>query len=75
MRMFMMQWQQPRDGWWKCSVDASFYGDAGHTSWNWCIRNSQGQFIAAGCNKILEKLTTYEGEIMALLEEIREAVK
>jgi hypothetical protein len=49
----------------KCNVDASFYKPAGHTGWGWCIRNSQGQFMAAVCNWIREKLTTIEGEGMA----------
>jgi hypothetical protein len=49
---------QPELGRSKCNVDASFYKPAGHTGWGWCIRNSQGQFMAAGCNWIREKLTT-----------------
>jgi hypothetical protein len=55
----------------KCNVDASFYKPAGHTGWGWCIRNSQGQFMAAVCNWIREKLTTIEGEATSLLEAIQ----
>jgi hypothetical protein len=36
-----------------CNVDASFYKPDGHTGSGWCIRNSQLQFMAAGCNWIL----------------------
>jgi hypothetical protein len=54
-----------------CNVDASFYKHAAHTGWGLCIHNSQGQFMAAGCNWIREKLTTIEGEATSLLEAIQ----
>jgi hypothetical protein len=67
------QWQRPVLGWWKCNVDASFYGNTEHTSWGWCIHNLQGQFVAAGCYYVADKLTIIEGEALALLEAISEA--
>ncbi|MCI47776.1 hypothetical protein A2U01_0069018 [Trifolium medium] len=60
------QWRSPDFGWWKCNADTSLNEVAGHMGWGWCIRNSQGQFIIAGCNLIREKLATIEGEAMTL---------
>jgi hypothetical protein len=34
-----LQWQQPSEAWWKCNVDASFYGASGQTGWGGCVRN------------------------------------
>ncbi|GAU44733.1 hypothetical protein TSUD_88180 [Trifolium subterraneum] len=64
----------PRDGWLKCNVDASFSQASGHTGWGWCLRNSNGVFVAAGTNMSTHKLTIVEGEAMAILEAMREAI-
>ncbi|MCI12750.1 polynucleotidyl transferase ribonuclease H fold, partial [Trifolium medium] len=32
-------WQQPRSGWRKCNVDASFHDESDCTGWGWCLRN------------------------------------
>ncbi|GAU26279.1 hypothetical protein TSUD_224710 [Trifolium subterraneum] len=69
-----MVWQCPRDGWLKCNVDASFSQASGHTGWGWCLRNSNGVFVAAGTNMSTHKLTIVEGEAMAILEAMREAI-
>jgi hypothetical protein len=42
-------------------------------SWGWCLRNSDGAFIAVGTNVSMHQFSTLEGEVMALLEAIREA--
>ncbi|XP_045802361.1 uncharacterized protein LOC123895940 [Trifolium pratense] len=68
-----LRWQRPRDGWWKCNVDASFSQASGQTGWGWCIRNSQGVFVAAGTNMSMHKLAIVEGEAMAILEAMRQA--
>ncbi|MCI75075.1 hypothetical protein A2U01_0096342, partial [Trifolium medium] len=43
----LQRWQQPHVRWWKCNVDASFFDTSGHTGWSWCIRDSDGNFVAA----------------------------
>ncbi|GAU14356.1 hypothetical protein TSUD_309160 [Trifolium subterraneum] len=69
-----MQWQCPRDGWWKCNVDASFSRVFDRTGWGWCMRNSNGAFVAECTNMSMHELTTVEGEAMAILHAMREAV-
>ncbi|CAJ2629979.1 unnamed protein product [Trifolium pratense] len=69
----LQRWQQPRIGWWKCNVDASFFNTSGHTGWSWCIRDSNDNFVAAGTNINKYHLSILEGEAMAILEAIREA--
>jgi ribonuclease HI len=68
-----LQWQQPSEGWWKCNVDASFYGASGQTGWGWCVRNDHGIFVAAGTNICNHHLATCEGEAMAIIEALRTA--
>ncbi|PNX63857.1 cytochrome p450, partial [Trifolium pratense] len=68
------QWQKPRDGWSTCNIDASFYEDLGLTGGGWCVRNAQGRFVAAGTNLIHQKLATIEGEGMAILDALHEAI-
>ncbi|GAU50607.1 hypothetical protein TSUD_410170 [Trifolium subterraneum] len=68
-----IQWQQPRSGWRKCNVDASFHDESSHTGWGWCLCNLHGAFIVAGTNVSMHKFSTLEGEAMALLEAIHEA--
>jgi hypothetical protein len=51
------RWQRPRPNWWKCNVDASFTQGPCVTGWDWCIRNSNGSFIAAGTNSRKHNLT------------------
>jgi ribonuclease HI len=69
----VLRWEKPRDGWWKCNVDASFSQNPSYTGWGWCIRDSAGSFIAAGTDHYNHTLTVAEGEAKALLEAIREA--
>jgi hypothetical protein len=33
----MLRWEKPRDGWWKCNVDASFSQSPCYTGWGWCM--------------------------------------
>jgi ribonuclease HI len=62
------QWQPPFPGYLKCNVDASFYNAAGVTGGGWCLRDHRGHFILAGTHSIIGRLTTLEGEAMALKE-------
>ncbi|GAU41353.1 hypothetical protein TSUD_390390 [Trifolium subterraneum] len=62
------------DRWLKCNVDASFSQASGHMGWGWCLRNSNGVFVAAGINMSTHKLTIVEGEAMAILEAMCEAI-
>jgi hypothetical protein len=64
--MHAAQWQPPRPGILKCNVDASFFEAAGYTGWGWCLRDHRGRFILAGSNLIQGRLSTLEGEAMAL---------
>ncbi|WJX23528.1 hypothetical protein P8452_12731 [Trifolium repens] len=67
------RWQRPRPYWWKCNVDASFTQNPSITGWGWCIRNSNGSFIAAGTNSRKHNFTVPEGEALAILEALRVA--
>jgi ribonuclease HI len=68
-----LRWQCPRDGWWKCNVDASFFQNPSITGWGWCVRDSAGSFVAADTNSCRHSFTVAEGEAMAMLEAMREA--
>ncbi|GAU40243.1 hypothetical protein TSUD_219530 [Trifolium subterraneum] len=68
-------WQPPSLGKLKCNVHASFFKNAGACGWGWCIRGSNGQFILAGSNVLLEKLNTMEGEAMAIKEVMCESIQ
>ncbi|MCI73521.1 hypothetical protein A2U01_0094785, partial [Trifolium medium] len=46
-----LQWQRPRNGLWKCNVDASVSQSSSTIGWGWCMQNSDGYFVAAGTNK------------------------
>ncbi|GAU51577.1 hypothetical protein TSUD_414260 [Trifolium subterraneum] len=69
-----LRWQKPHEHWLKCNVDASLSPNSSYTGWGWCVRNSEGNFVAAGTNNCLHKLTIEEGEAMAILEAMREAI-
>jgi hypothetical protein len=69
----LLCWQRPRVGWWKCNVDASFSQSPCSSGWSWCVRNSDGSFIAAGTNSCRHNLSVHEGEAIAILEAMREA--
>jgi ribonuclease HI len=70
----LLQWQQPSPGYLKCNVDASFYNMAGATGWGWVVRDSRGHFQLAGTNLIHSPLSVLEGEAMALMEAMEEAI-
>ncbi|GAU14634.1 hypothetical protein TSUD_96980 [Trifolium subterraneum] len=63
-----IQWHNPRFGYVKCNVDASFFNIAGATGWGWCVRDHQGRFIIAGSNIMQARLNILEGEAMAIKE-------
>jgi ribonuclease HI len=70
----VLQSQQPSPSYLKCNVDASFYNMAGATGWGWVVRDSRGHFHLAGTNIIHSPLSVLEGEAMALLEAMEEAI-
>jgi ribonuclease HI len=70
----MLRWQRPRDGWWKCNVDASFSQNPVALGCGWCVRDSAGMFVAAGTSSSNCTATVAEGEAKALLFAMREAV-
>jgi hypothetical protein len=67
-----LRWRKPRDSWWKCNVDASIAHSS--SSIGWCMRNCVGNFVAAGTISYPHILTAAEGEAMAILEAMREAI-
>jgi ribonuclease HI len=69
-----LSWQKPREGWWKCNVDASLSQIQNVVAWSWCIRDSGGCFVAAGSNLCRYKVSVAEGEALALLEAMRESL-
>jgi hypothetical protein len=70
----LLRWQKPRDGWWKCNVDASFSQNPTGVAYGWCMRDAGGNFIAAGSKFCTFIVTVAEGETLALLEAMREAI-
>jgi hypothetical protein len=70
----LLRWQKPRDGWWKCNVDASFAQKPIALGCGWCDRDSVGVFVAAGTSSSCCTVTIIEGEAKALLLSMREAV-
>jgi hypothetical protein len=67
-------WQRPCDGWWKCNVEASFSQNPSAMGCGGCIRDSAGVFVAAGTHSSRHIVTVAEGEAMAILVAMREAV-
>ncbi|GAU44727.1 hypothetical protein TSUD_88120 [Trifolium subterraneum] len=70
-----IQWHNPRFGYVKCNVDASFFNIAGATGWGWCVRDHQGRFIIAGSNIMQARLNILEGEAMAIKEAMIEMIQ
>jgi ribonuclease HI len=71
--MQLLRWEKPRDGWWKCNVDASLTQNPNMVAWGWCIRDARGAFIAAGTNSCSSNVSVAEAEALGLLEAMREA--
>jgi ribonuclease HI len=69
-----LRWQKPRDGWWKCNVDASFSQNPYVVACGWCVRDAAGSVVAVGSNFYNFTATVAEGEALALLEALREAI-
>jgi ribonuclease HI len=69
------RWQKPRDGWWKCNVDASFSQNPHGMAYAWCLRDVNGEFIAAGTNSCNFHVTVTEGEALAILEAMRQCIE
>jgi ribonuclease HI len=69
-----LRWQKPHDGWWKCNVDASFSQNPYVVACGWCVRDAAGSVVAVGSNFYNFTATVAEGEALALLEALREAI-
>jgi ribonuclease HI len=69
-----LRWQKPRDGWWKCNVDASFSQNPNGLACGWCVRDAGGLFVAAGTIFCNATVTVAEGEAVALLEAMRQCI-
>ncbi|PNX99083.1 hypothetical protein L195_g022344, partial [Trifolium pratense] len=54
------------EGWWKCNVDASFYGTSVQTGRGWGVVNDHGTFVAPGTNICNHHLARCVGEAMAI---------
>ncbi|PNY14310.1 cytochrome p450 [Trifolium pratense] len=66
------QWRRPRLGRLKCNFDAGFHNNASKMSARWCIRDHTGQFVMAGTSWVQGKFATIQGEVIALLEAMKE---
>jgi ribonuclease HI len=70
----LLRWQKPRDGCWKCNVDASFSQNPNGMACGWCVRDAGGVFVAAGSKFCNFNITVAEGEALALLEAMRQCI-
>ncbi|KAK2444542.1 hypothetical protein QL285_015561 [Trifolium repens] len=70
----LLRWQKPREGWWKCNVDASFSQSPNHAAGGWCMRDSLGGFVAAGTKNFQHAVTVNEGEALAHMEAMHQAI-
>ncbi|MCI22425.1 eukaryotic translation initiation factor 3 subunit C [Trifolium medium] len=68
-------WTKPRGGWIKCNVDASFFHNRGITTVACCFRNSNGEFQHAQTRQYNMKLSTLEGEGLALFDAVQLAIQ
>ncbi|GAU45901.1 hypothetical protein TSUD_401110 [Trifolium subterraneum] len=69
----LLQWKKPRQGWYKCNVDAGFHESIGITSAVWCIRDHRGQFVLAGTSWLQGRCSILEGKAIVLLEAMKQA--
>ncbi|XP_058760148.1 uncharacterized protein LOC131633450 [Vicia villosa] len=67
----LVNWSPPPFGWLKCNVDAAFNQRLGTTNRGWCIRNDQGNFVAAGTAWDECTFSVLEAEALALKEAIQ----
>ncbi|KAH9704682.1 reverse transcriptase domain-containing protein [Citrus sinensis] len=61
-------WKRPRDGWFKCNVDAAISRHRGTISFGAIIRSSQGDFIAAKSVSLPGTFAAREAEGIGLQE-------
>ncbi|MCI81593.1 replication protein A 70 kDa dna-binding subunit, partial [Trifolium medium] len=59
-------------GWYKCNVDAGFHQELNKTGVGWCLRDHTGSFMIARTHWSDGKCSIVEGEVIALLEAMRE---
>ncbi|XP_058741921.1 uncharacterized protein LOC131614338 [Vicia villosa] len=67
----LVNWSPPPLGLLKCNVDAAFNQRLGTTNRGWCIRNDQGNFVAAGTAWDECTFSVLEAEALALKEAIQ----
>jgi ribonuclease HI len=63
-------WTKPPLGWLKCNVDAGFSFADGVTTTASCFRDGNGSLICAQTQRYQAKMSTLEGESLALLDAV-----
>jgi ribonuclease HI len=64
-------WEKPRQGWYKCNVDAGFHKELNKTSTGWCLRDHTGSFVMTETTWLDGNYSIIEGEAIALLEAMK----
>ncbi|KAH9763200.1 putative reverse transcriptase/RNA-dependent DNA polymerase [Citrus sinensis] len=57
-----MYWERPREGWFKCNIDAVTFHSRGKVSFGAVISCSEGRFFAAKCTPLLGHFRAREAE-------------
>ncbi|MCI18923.1 RNA binding family protein, partial [Trifolium medium] len=68
-------WTKPREGWIKCNEDAGFFHGRCITTVACCARNSNGELQVHRSRQYHLKLTTLEGEGLALYDAVHLAIQ
>lgn len=63
-----MYWERPREGWFKCNVDAATFHSRGKVSFGAVIRCSEGRFFAAKCTPLLGHFGACEAKALGVRE-------
>ncbi|KAL9426929.1 hypothetical protein AB3S75_033667 [Citrus x aurantiifolia] len=61
-------WERPPTGWAKCNVDAAVFHSQSLVSYGCVVRNSEGMFLAASCDRFLGKFGAREAEALGVRE-------
>lgn len=61
------RWKKPKNGYFKCNVDANFFDNQNQTRVGMCIWDEQGNFVAARTAWREPCFTIQEGETWGLL--------
>ncbi|XP_060194967.1 uncharacterized protein LOC132624163 [Lycium barbarum] len=67
-----VNWRPPDRGWIKCNTDGAARGNPGRGSWGFCLRNENGDLIAAKAKELTNPASTNtQAEAMAILQAIK----